>query len=259
MTNTLVTLLARHLHLDADSGASPDRMPDNLEDKPNFQQIATIDRPHIKRLYALFTAARERARLIGSLLPNPDANHPVMMRPHGLLAASLMLLFEREVCLRFCIPDDCNIIVDRRWRVFSYSSPTSDCDGNCSDCSQEECSQRSEDAGGHDCGPNCKSLGGPGCGRPDCTCEEPKEPVERLDISVGLDKETFVDLKAVGVCLAGMLPAEKLLCGADVTTKFGINEPMYRAMKKVLPILARLTEMCEQKNGWSFEPEPDKG
>jgi hypothetical protein len=260
LTKATIDRLAQNLQLNADSGDSPVKTPDNLDSHPYFQQLATIDDPQIKRLYALFISARDRARTIAALPEDPEANTPVSLRPHGLVAGALLQLFERAVRLRFSIPDDCNIVIDGRWRVFSFFQPEEHaCPGDCSNCKQSDsCPEERRDEHecheGHNCGPNCKSLGGTGCGRPNCSCEEPAEPVARVDIRASFEQETFIDLKAVGVCLASLIPSDGIIENDTVITKFCINEPMYRAMKQAAHVLSSLAELCEQAQDWSYEP-----
>jgi hypothetical protein len=255
MTNTLVTLLARHLRLNADSGACPDKTPDGLEEHPKFQQIGTVDKPHIKRIFALFIAARERAE-------SSAASDSRQKKPDILLVTALLHLFERAVRLRFNISDRANLVIDRNWRVFYYSTPEEQeetCDGDCKNCNHNECEDRTDQQEDrHDCGPLCRSRGGPGCGRPDCTCKEPEEPVERTDIQVTMNQKTFSDLKAVGVCLASQLQNENQDGDhGEINVVFCINQPMYQAMKKAVIILTGLTSLCEKENGWNYQPEQD--
>lgn len=257
LTKSTVDRLAQNLRLDADTGVAPTKTPE-LDDEPNFQQLCTITEPEIKRLYALFVDARERAVEISRQPDDPNANHLPRMRPHALLINALLFLFERAVRTRYNIADHVNIVIDARWRVFSYSAQQHQCDGDCSNCDQADDCDESHDhecSESHDCGPNCISKGGTGCGRPNCSCEEPTEPVERLDIRVGFDKDTFTNLKAVGVCLAGMLPTEETSDDEDCATLVCINEPMYHAMKLTIDFMTTITGMCETERGWSHEPD----
>lgn len=260
MNKTLVRLLARHLRMEL-----YERLPyvhPDYGDRPDLKDVGRLKTVQLKWLYNLAYQAVLRHKEAAHKHANKKAGDQINLHPHLFLAQGLLLLFRRAVRLQFDISDEYEFVIGHNWRIYLVSGggggcakrgqqgkSGEDCDGDCADCDQQDdC---------NDCGPNCKTLGGTGCGKPDCSCEEPDEDIPRVDIRGDFDRESFINLRAVGQCLAGLKAEKSADPQADLSAVFCINEPMYRAMKQAIGILTHLTDICEQREGWRYDDEDE--